>query len=85
MKVNSNDTDGLFEKSFTKYPFDSEKKWCQIGLTKTWFLIDSPLFKKAVEFLTFCISAGSNSILRHNPWRNSKQFCIFVLSSNLSE
>ena len=26
MKVNTNDTDSLFEKSFTKYSFDSEKK-----------------------------------------------------------
>ena len=26
MKANTNDTDSLFEKSFTKYFFDSEKK-----------------------------------------------------------
>ena len=26
MKLNTNDTDSLFEKSFTKYPFDSQKK-----------------------------------------------------------
>ena len=68
MKVNSNDTDGLFEKRFTKYPFDSEKKMMSDRLNKNFlFLIDSSLFKKAVEFLAFCISAGSNSILRHNP------------------
>ena len=26
MKVNTNDTDSLFEKGFAKYPFNSEKK-----------------------------------------------------------
>ena len=35
IKVNTSDTDSFFQKSFAKYPFNSEKKTlCQIGLTK---------------------------------------------------
>ena len=32
MKVNIKYTDSLFEKNFVKYPFNSEKNWCEIGL-----------------------------------------------------
>ena len=35
MMVNNKDTDSVFEKSFAKCPFNSEKTfWCQTGLTK---------------------------------------------------
>ena len=61
--MNTNDTDSLFEKRFTEYPFDSEKKLMSDRFKKSFsFSIDSPLFKKAVEVLAFCISPGSNSI-----------------------
>ena len=86
MKVNTNDTDSLFEKGFTKYPFTSEKKLMSDNFDKSFsLLIGSPFFKKTVEFLAFYISAGSNSLQWHNPSRSSKQFCNFVLSTNLSQ
>ena len=63
MKVNTNDTNSIFEKSFTKYPFNFEKKMMSDRFNKSFsFSIDSPLFKKAVEVLGFYISAGSSSI-----------------------
>ena len=86
MKVNTNDTDSLFEKGFTKYPFTSEKKLMSDNFDKSFsLLIGSPFFKKTVEVLAFYISAGSNSLQWHNPSRSSKQFCNFVLSANLSQ
>ena len=76
MKVNTKDTDILFEKSFAKFPFNSEKKTLMSdSFNKSFsFSIYSLLFKKADEVLAFCISKGS-----------SKQFCNFVLGANLSE
>ena len=64
MKVNTNDTDSLSEKSFAKYPFNSEKKKLMSDrFNKSFpFSIDSPIFEKVVEVLVFCISASSNSM-----------------------
>ena len=67
MKVNTKDTDSLFEKGSAKYPFNSEKKknWCQMSdrfNNSFLVLMCSPLFKKSVEVLEFCISAGSSSM-----------------------
>ena len=58
MKVNTNDTDSLFEKGFAKYPFNSEKKPLMSDrFNRSFsFSIDSPLFKKAVVVLAFYIS-----------------------------
>ena len=58
MKVNTNDTDSLFEKGFAKYPFNSEKKtFMSDRFNRSFsFSIDSPLFKKAVVVLAFYIS-----------------------------
>ena len=58
MKVNTNDTDSLFEKGFAKYPFNSEKKTLMSDrFNRSFsFSIDSPLFKKAVVVLAFYIS-----------------------------
>ena len=62
MKENTNDTDSLFEKRFTKYPFNSEKKLMSDRFNKSFsFSTDSPLFQKAVEVSAFYISAGSSS------------------------
>ena len=48
MKVNTNDTNSIFEKSFTKYPFNFEKKMMSDRFNKSFsFSIDSPLFKKS--------------------------------------
>ena len=64
MTVNTNDTGSLFDKSFAKYHFSSEKKTLMSeSFNKSFsFSIDSPIFKKAVEALAFYISAGSNSM-----------------------
>ena len=63
MKVNTNDTNSIFEKSFTKYPFNSEKEIMSDRFNKSFsFSIDPPLFKKAVEVFAFYISAGSSSM-----------------------
>ena len=58
MKVNTNDTDSLFEKGFAKYPFNSEKKTLMSDrFNRSFsFSIDPPLFKKAVVVLAFYIS-----------------------------
>ena len=58
MKVNTNDTDSLFEKGFAKYPLNSEKKTLMSDrFNRSFsFSIDSPLFKKAVVVLAFYIS-----------------------------
>ena len=86
MMGNTKDTDSLFEKSFVKYPFSSEKNFdIRQVQQKHFFSIDSPIFKKAVEVLAFYISASSNSMERHVPSRSSKQFCNFVFSANLPE
>ena len=64
MKVNIKDTDSLFEKSFAKYPCNSEKKTSIPDRFKKSFsfLIYSSLFKKADEVLAFSISKGFNSL-----------------------
>ena len=63
MKVNTNDTDSLFEKGFTKYPVNSEKKLMSDNFDKNFsLLIGSPFFKKTVEVLAFYISAGFSSL-----------------------
>ena len=51
MKVNTKDTDSLFEKVIAKYPFNSEKKnLMSVRYNKIFpFSMYSPLFKKAVE------------------------------------
>ena len=62
MKVNTNDNDSLFEKSFTKHPFDSLKKWCQIGLTKAFrFRYIHIISKKLLRFGILYLR-GSNSV-----------------------
>ena len=55
MKVNTNDTDSLFEKSFAKYPFNSEKKTLMSDtFNKSFsFSIDSPLSKKLFRLWHF--------------------------------
>ena len=54
MKVNTKDTDSLVEKSFAKYPLNSEKKTFMPGRFNKNFLfsICSPL--QAVQVLAFC-------------------------------
>ena len=62
MKVHTKDTDSLFEKSFAKYLFNSQKTLMSDRLNKSFlFSIYSPL-KKAVEVMAFSISTGSNSM-----------------------
>ena len=76
MKVNTNDTDSLFEKRFTKYPFNSEKKLMSDRFNKSFsFSTDSPLFQKAVEVSTFYISAGSSSYSNIILQGTILQFC----------
>ena len=66
MKVNTNDTDSLFEKTLAKYLFNSEKTLMSNRFNKSFsFLIDSRLFKKAVEVLAFYVSAGFSSMQWH--------------------
>ena len=62
MKVNTNHTGSLFEKSFAKYPFNSEKETLMSErFSKIFsFSIDSPIFEKAVKVLAFYISVVSN-------------------------
>ena len=61
MKANTNNTDILFDKTLADYPFNSEKNWCQVGLTKAFsFRYIHFFFKKSDEVLVLCISAGSN-------------------------
>ena len=53
IKVSNKDTDSLFEKSFTKYPFNSEKKKlrCQIGSKKAFRFRYIHIFSK--KLMTF--------------------------------
>ena len=83
MKVNTKDTDSLFEKSFAKYPFNYEKKTSMSNRFNESFsfTIHSPLFEKAVEVLAFCISAGSNSPCSS---KSSKQLYNFVARNYLN-
>ena len=60
MKVNTNHTGRLFEKGFAKYPFNSEKETLMSERFSKIFSIVSPLFKKVVKVLAFCISVASN-------------------------
>ena len=63
MKVYPKNNDSLFEKSFAKDLFNSEKTLMSDRFNKSFsFSRYSPLFKKAVEDLAFSISAGSNSM-----------------------
>ena len=57
MKVRTEDTDRLFEKSFAKYVVNSEKTLMSARFSKRFlFAICSPLLKKAVEVLASSIS-----------------------------
>ena len=64
MKVNTKDTDSVFEKSFAKYHFNSEKKTSMPDrFNKSFsFSIYSPLFEKPDEASEFCMSKRYNSI-----------------------
>ena len=50
MKVNTKDTDSLFEKGLAKYPLNSDRKTLK------------PHYKKALEVLAYCIFVGSTSM-----------------------
>ena len=53
----------FFEKSFAKYPFNSEKNFnVRQVFTKAFRFRYIHLLKKAVVVLAFSISAGSNSM-----------------------
>lgn len=63
IKVNTMDTDGLFEKGFAKTAFSSEKNKFQTGLTKKSFLRCLTCFlKEAVKVLVFSVPVGSSNI-----------------------
>ena len=63
IKVNTMDTDGLFQKGFAKTAFSSDKNKFQTSLTKKLFLRYLTYFlKEAVKVLTFAISVGSSDI-----------------------
>ena len=73
MKVNTKDTNSLFDKSFAKYPFTSEKKLrCQIGSTKAFRFRYIHLFSKKLKRFWHFVSPGA-------PVNN------FVSGANLSE
>ena len=70
IKVNTMDTDGLFQKGFAKTAFSSDKNKFQTSLTKKLFLRYLTYFlKEAVKVLAFAIFVGSSDIFDFFFWR----------------
>ena len=87
MKVETKDTNSLFEKGFVKYPFSSIKINCDFwSVLQKLFLFDilASFQKSCWYFGIFCIYGLEFHVMTCFS-RCTKQFCKFVLGANLSK